>query len=43
MPRNAVDLFHRFNTGRNPERLALKCRAMVNDPCILPEHPKKRI
>ncbi len=32
MPRNAVDLIHRFNAGRDPDRLALKYRAMANDP-----------
>jgi uncharacterized protein (DUF2252 family) len=32
MPRDAVDLIHRFNAGRDPERLALKYRAMADNP-----------
>ncbi len=32
MPRNAVELIHAFNAGREPERLALKYRAMAADP-----------
>jgi uncharacterized protein (DUF2252 family) len=32
MPRNAVDLIRAFNAGRDPERLALKYRAMAADP-----------
>jgi uncharacterized protein (DUF2252 family) len=32
MPRNAVELIHAFNAGRDPERLALKYRAMAADP-----------
>ncbi len=32
MPRNAVELIHTFNAGRDPERLALKYRAMAADP-----------
>lgn len=32
MPRNAVDLVETFNAGRDPERLALKYRAMAADP-----------
>ncbi len=32
MPRDAVELIHAFNAGREPERLALKYRAMAADP-----------
>lgn len=32
MPLDAVDLIHRFNAGRDPERLALKYRAMADNP-----------